>query len=146
MDLSKSVSLKRMSHFRLYFYDAKKRPTAVPSGLIVTLKTIRLQEAGAKQTFAFTEKDSFLKSTFDIPEPHNFEVVVTLTRDGKEEVYRTAFTEEAHGHSMRKTYTIRVTHTGSMTTDRGVTLMLMERAYLGGFAVRLPILTLPQTR
>lgn len=86
-------------HFRLYFFDAGKRPIAPASALMVTLETIRLQEAGARQVFSFTTEDSYLKSTSDIPEPHEFEVALTLTQNGKEQIYQTAFTEGAHGHS-----------------------------------------------
>ena len=43
-----------LPHFRLYFFDASKRPIAPPSALMVTLETIRLQEVGARQVFSFT--------------------------------------------------------------------------------------------
>lgn len=86
-------------HFRLYFFDAGKRPVAVPPRSLVTLETLRAAEGGAKQVFSFVEEGSYLKSTSDIPEPHEFEVVMTLTEGSHKEVYRTAFTEEAHGHS-----------------------------------------------
>ena len=88
-----------LPHFRLYFFDANKRPIAPPSALMVTLETTRLQEAGARQVFSFTTVSSYMKSTSAIPEPHEFEVALTLTQNGEEQAYQTAFTEGAHGHS-----------------------------------------------
>lgn len=88
--------------FRLYFFDREKRPVAPPSALTVTLETTRSQEAEAKQVFSFAQEGSYLRSTSDIPEPHDFEVLLTLIQKGKEKVYETAFAEDAHGHSHDK--------------------------------------------
>ena len=88
-----------LPHFRLYFFDASKRPIAPPSALMVTLETVRLQEAGARQVFSFTTVSSYMKSTSAIPEPHEFEVALTLTQNGEEQAHQTAFTEGGHGHS-----------------------------------------------
>lgn len=85
-------------HFRLYFFDAEKRPVAPPSGLSVAIETLRVQEAGTVQKFAFVEEGSYLRSTSDIPEPHEFTLTLTLTSKDEAQVYRTAFIEEAHGH------------------------------------------------
>lgn len=48
---------------------------------------------GARQAFAFVQKDGFLESQGSIPEPHAFQAEVTLP-DGKHTV---ALTEQAHG-------------------------------------------------
>jgi len=45
------------------------------------------------------EEGSFLKSTSDIPEPHEFSIVLSLSLPGDVQRYDTAFTEDAHGHS-----------------------------------------------
>ena len=85
-------------HFRLYFFDAARRPVAPPPGMTAAAETVRPQEAGAKQVFAFVEEGSFLKSTTDIPEPHEFEVVLSLMQGGSAQSLKAVFTEEAHGH------------------------------------------------
>jgi cation diffusion facilitator family transporter len=43
---------------------------------VVTVTTVRSD--GARQTFSFVERDGFLESTSDIPEPHDFKVEVSL--------------------------------------------------------------------
>lgn len=83
--------------FRLYFFAPEKRPLALPRGLAAALETLRLD--GTKQVFTFTDKGGFLQSEQDIPEPHEFEVSLSLTHDGHTHDYETAFTEEAHGHN-----------------------------------------------
>src|SRR5665213_2699939 len=71
--------------FRLYFYDRLNRPIAPRPGQCVWLETIRPDSEG--QVFEFVEEGSFLKSTSDIPEPHEFTVNVHLSPDGKNENY-----------------------------------------------------------
>ena len=46
----------------------------------VTLETVRGD--GTRQTFAFVEKEGFIESRDDIPEPHEFDAVLTFTHDG----------------------------------------------------------------
>jgi len=87
-----------LPHFRLYFFDRAKSPVAPPPAFRVTLETIRPEEAGARQVFGFIQEGSYLRSTSDIPEPHEFEVVLTLQRNEETRVYQTAFTEEGHSH------------------------------------------------
>ena len=69
-------------HFRLYFFDAGKQPVAPLRDMIAMLKTIRPEGVGAEQVFSFTDEGSYLQSTSDIPEPHEFEVVFTLVQQG----------------------------------------------------------------
>ena len=84
--------------FRLYFFDRTRQPIAPPPALRVTLETIRHQETGARQVFGFTQDGSCLRSTSDIPEPHEFEIALTLQQNEEAQVYQTEFTEEGHGH------------------------------------------------
>ncbi len=75
------------------------RPSAnetLPEAANVVVETVRSD--GARQTFAFAAKDSFLESRDDIPEPHEFDVVLTLTLGSERHTARTEF-REAHEHT-----------------------------------------------
>ena len=48
----------------------------LPAVKDVTLETVRPD--GTRQTFQFTVKNDFLESTVTIPEPHEFDVIVTI--------------------------------------------------------------------
>ena len=87
--------------FRLYFYDSNKVARAASADEVVTIETIRPN--GGKQAFAFEAKDIFLESTTDIPEPHEFEVVLSISHGGHAHSFCTQFTEDhhhgEHGHA-----------------------------------------------
>lgn len=80
--------------FRLYFYDLEKRITDVRTDEVVTIETIRPD--GNNQVFSFNSKGTFLESTTDIPEPHEFEVVLSIEHGGHAHTFRTQFIEEHH--------------------------------------------------
>jgi cation diffusion facilitator family transporter len=81
--------------FRLYFLDQNGGPQSPASGT-ATIETVR--PTGERQLFEFRPGDAFLESTSNIPEPHEFDVILTLTKAGERQRYQTRFTEEAHGH------------------------------------------------
>ena len=60
-----------------------------------TVTTIRPN--GERQTFAFTRHGSYWQSVEDIPEPHGFDVALTLRRAGKDADYTASFAEHEHG-------------------------------------------------
>ena len=62
----------------------------------VTLETIRPD--GARQTFSFVQKGTFLESLYDIPEPHEFDAVLTLGHGDHGHTCRVEFREDAHHH------------------------------------------------
>jgi nickel/cobalt exporter len=68
----------------------------LPPSASVTLATIR--EGGARQTFRFAEKTGFLESTEAIPEPHEFEVELTVAAGGAAQTARARLTEHSHSH------------------------------------------------
>ena len=73
-----------------------------PSADWVKLETRR--ETGERQLFSFAMREGFWESLEDIPEPHGFDVVVTIERDGHAHSYRASFAEHDHhdhdhGHS-----------------------------------------------
>jgi len=73
-----------------------------------TVNVTTVRPDGARQTFSFVEKEGFLESTSDIPEPHGFQVEVALG-DQRHDV---VFEEHDHGdhgpdsrdHNMRAAY------------------------------------------
>jgi nickel/cobalt exporter len=68
----------------------------LPAAANVTVETARPD--GARQTFVFAAKDGFLESRDDIPEPHEFDVVLTLTAGGECHTVRAEFRESEHHH------------------------------------------------
>jgi cation diffusion facilitator family transporter len=84
----------RPPEFRLYFYDTQEQAMlAVPYA--ATAETIR--PGGKRQVFEFVLEGDYLRSTTDIPEPHEFTLRLALTRQGERREYETRFTED-HGH------------------------------------------------
>jgi nickel/cobalt transporter (NicO) family protein len=53
---------------------------------------------GSKQNFTFVQKDGFLQSEQDIPEPHEFMARVKLGHGDHTHDYDLAFVEHEHGH------------------------------------------------
>ena len=81
--------------FRLAFSEHGKAFVPEPSSVIVeTMRT-----GGARQTFAFVAKEGFLESTTDIPEPHEFDLTLTLSHDGHAHTYPAQFREHDHGQA-----------------------------------------------
>ena len=68
----------------------------LPAAEDVTIETTRSD--GARQTFTFVAKDGFLESRDDIPEPHEFDALLTLGHGGHAHTCRTEFREDAHHH------------------------------------------------
>jgi nickel/cobalt exporter len=69
----------------------------LPADASVAVETLRPD--GARQSFAFAAKDGFLESRDAIPEPHEFEVVLTLMADGAPHTARAEFREDEHHHA-----------------------------------------------
>jgi len=80
--------------FRLAFSEHGK--AYLPEPASVSIETLRI--GGGSQTFAFVAKEGFLESTTDIPEPHEFDLTLTLTRDGQTYRYPAQFREDDHHH------------------------------------------------
>ena len=71
-------------------------PISLPEAACVSIETVRAD--GARQVFAFAARDGFLESRDDVPEPHEFDAVLTLTHGGESHTARTEFREDAHHH------------------------------------------------
>lgn len=66
------------------------------------------RDDGAKQTFVLAKHEGYWESVDEIPEPHQFSVIVTTRHGGHAHSYNTCFTEPAHcpgghGHGHAKT-------------------------------------------
>jgi cation diffusion facilitator family transporter len=81
--------------FRLYFFDERQQAVAPPLG-VAEIETVRPD--GGRQRFAFQVEAGFLESASEIPEPHEFRVVLALGVGAARHVYETRFTEEGHTH------------------------------------------------
>ena len=68
----------------------------LPEAAAVVLETVRPD--GARQTFEFIAQNDFLQSRDDIPEPHEFDALLTLTHGGHGHTSRVEFREDAHHH------------------------------------------------
>ena len=82
--------------FRLFFYDEQKQPRPVPKADHIKVETVRPD--GARQTFAFRAEGEFLESTSDIPEPHEFKVIVQLLHGSHAHSHEVQFEEHDHNH------------------------------------------------
>jgi nickel/cobalt exporter len=80
--------------FRLYFFDEKQQPLPPPAADPIVVETSRPD--GGKQLFEFVARQGYLESTADIPEPHEFQVVVRQSNI----TYNTRFVEDHHHHSL----------------------------------------------
>ena len=80
--------------FRLAF--SKNGKAFVPKASFVTIETVR--PGGVRQTFAFVTKDGFLESTSEVPEPHEFDLTLTLAHGDHSQTYPVQFREDAHHH------------------------------------------------
>jgi nickel/cobalt exporter len=69
------------------------RPETVET---VTVETRR--DDGARQSFVFAKRGGYWESLEDIPEPHGFDVNVTMNHDAHAHAYQTAFAEHEHHH------------------------------------------------
>ncbi|HSY19721.1 MAG TPA: nickel/cobalt efflux transporter [Candidatus Acidoferrales bacterium] len=68
----------------------------LPAANDVSIETVRPD--GTRQTFQFIAKKDFLESTTDIPEPHEFDVTLTLGHGSHHHTARVEFREDAHHH------------------------------------------------
>lgn len=68
----------------------------LPAAEDVMIETTRADSA--RQTFTFIAKDGFLESRDDIPEPHEFDVLLTLGHGGHAHTCRVEFREDEHHH------------------------------------------------
>lgn len=84
-------------HLRLYFFDGKKRQLPCPKVETVSVETLRAN--GSRQTFAFVAEGEYLRATTDLPEPHEFKLLVKLSHGDHAHTFETEFAEDHHHHA-----------------------------------------------
>jgi len=62
----------------------------------VTVETLRV--GGAQETYSFAAGEGYFESTTEIPEPHEFDLTLTVTHEGKPHLYLAQFREHDHDH------------------------------------------------
>ena len=77
--------------FRLRFEGS----AGLPEAQAVTVETVRPN--GQRQVFALADRDGYLESLDEIPEPHEFAAIVRLGHGHRPRGYEVSFTEH-HGH------------------------------------------------
>lgn len=86
--------------FRLHFLTDSKQAKPAPEAGTVQIETRR--DGGVNQKFTFTRVESaggaFLESREEIPEPHAFTLVLTVSHHDHAHTYEIAFTEDEHHH------------------------------------------------
>ena len=87
--------------FRLHAYDHHMQPQAFEPGMTITLATIRAD--GGRQEFSLERKDGYLESRETIPEPHEFEVRLSLGHGDHAHDFEVRWSEneEEGGHAGR---------------------------------------------
>jgi nickel/cobalt exporter len=83
--------------FRLYAYSQSMVEQEFDGDEQVSIETIRPD--GVRQTFALKPSGSFFESTHEIPEPHEFEAVLSLGHGDHVHCFEVRFSEEDHGHA-----------------------------------------------
>ncbi len=85
------------AEFRLCFYDTQMRVVPAPAAAAASVRTVRPD--GTAQVFAFSPRGEHLVSTDPIPEPHEFEAVLSLPHGDHTHDHMVAFAEpHGHGH------------------------------------------------
>lgn len=76
--------------------------------------TVVTERAGAvRQVFAFVDRSGYLESVQEIPEPHEFEVRISLGHDGHTHNYDVSFVEgEGHDHLHERAHGLQVVQGG----------------------------------
>jgi nickel/cobalt transporter (NicO) family protein len=82
--------------FRLHNYDHAMKPKAFDVHETVTIDIIRPD--GGRQAFELTPSGAFWESTQEIPEPHEFEVIVRMSHGSHIHRFELKFSEDEHAH------------------------------------------------
>jgi nickel/cobalt exporter len=82
--------------FRLHAYNPSMVVQEFDGDEEISIETIRPD--GQRQIFAFNPSGSFYESTHEIPEPHEFQAVLSLGHGGHIHRFEVSFSEDDHGH------------------------------------------------
>jgi nickel/cobalt exporter len=82
--------------FRLYGYDHHMQPTSFKPHDTIELETVRAD--GERQAFTLDAKGEYLESRELIPEPHEFEAVLSIGHGDHAHRFEVTFSEDEHDH------------------------------------------------
>jgi nickel/cobalt exporter len=82
--------------FRLYGYDHHMQPTSFKPHDTIALETVRAD--GERQAFTLEAKGEYLESRELIPEPHEFEAVLSIGHGDHAHRFEVTFSEDEHDH------------------------------------------------
>ena len=83
--------------FRLHAYDSAMAAKGFDVHDTVSIETLRPN--GARQTFELNTSGMYLESVQEIPEPHEFEAVVSMGHGDHVHHFEVSFSEDDHDHS-----------------------------------------------
>ena len=83
--------------FRLHAYDSAMAATDFSDHGSVHIEMLR--SGGEKQTFELQKSGTFLESVEEIPEPHAFEVILTMGHGDHVHRFEVSFSEDEHHHA-----------------------------------------------
>ena len=86
--------------FRLYGYDHHMQPTPFKPHDTIALETVRAD--GERQTFTLEAKEEYLESRELIPEPHEFEAVLSIGHGDHAHRFEVTFSEDEHDHELHE--------------------------------------------
>ena len=82
--------------FRLHAFSHGMEPRTANSITHAVIETIRAD--GGRQMFALTPNGTYWESNENIPEPHEFEAVLSVAHSSHTQRFEAAFTEDGHHH------------------------------------------------
>lgn len=82
--------------FRVYFFNQRQQPVAQPEPGAIALDTVRPD--GERMTFLFRSAEDYLESLSEIPEPHEFQALITLSHGDHAHTFGVPFEEHDHTH------------------------------------------------
>ncbi|MCW3482016.1 nickel/cobalt efflux transporter [Neisseriaceae bacterium JH1-16] len=82
--------------FRLYGYDHHMHPAPFKPHDTITIETVRAD--GSQQAFALETRGEYLESRDEIPEPHEFEVLLSIGHGDHAHRFEVTFSEDDHDH------------------------------------------------
>ncbi len=82
--------------FRLHRYDLAMKAKAFEAQDSVRIETVR--KDGTRQTFSLSAAGEYLESVQEVPEPHEFEAILSLLHGDHDHRFALQFSEDADGH------------------------------------------------
>jgi hypothetical protein len=115
----------------LSIFEAGVPPRFRLSGVRADAATVEtLREGGARQVFGFARQGMYWESAEEIPEPHGFDVTITIEHGGHAQTYETQFSEHDHGHAHSREHEFAPADDPLYAPLRGETAVLTRHIHL----------------